>query len=78
MAVTEGGKSALMRRLVASGRRKSAVRATTPTRRPAKVTIKLSESELHLLATIAPQRGMTRTEWIVALVRARFGSPVQT
>ena len=79
MAANEGGKSALMRRLVerAVGDGRAPVRATMPTSASRKVTIRLSESELHLLATIAAQRGMNRTQWIASLVRARIGFPVQ-
>ncbi len=32
---------------------------------------------MRQLAEISHQRGMTRTGWIVALVRSRLGSPVQ-
>lgn len=32
---------------------------------------------MRQLADTAGQRGMTRTGWIVALVRSRLGSPVQ-
>ena len=35
------------------------------------------ESEMRQLAEVSHQRGMTRTGWIVALVRSRLGSPVQ-
>jgi len=79
MAAIEGGKSALMRRLVerAVGDGRAPARATIATSASRKVTIRLSESELHLLATIAAQRGMTRTQWIASLVRARLGFPVQ-
>ncbi len=79
MAAREGGKSALMRRLVeqAVGNGKAPVQGRLATGASRKVTIRLSESELHLLATIAAQRGMNRTQWIASLVRAWIGSPVQ-
>jgi ATP-dependent Clp protease ATP-binding subunit ClpA len=79
MAATEGGKSALMRRLVehAVGNGKSPARETMATGASRKVTIRLSESELHLLATIAARRGMNRTQRVASLVRARLGFPVQ-
>jgi hypothetical protein len=32
---------------------------------------------MRQLAEVSHQRGMTRTGWIVALVRSRLGSPVQ-
>ena len=79
MAATEGGKSSLMRRLVerAVGDGRAPARAMMATSASRKVTIRLSESELHLLATIAAQRGMNRTQWIASLVRTRLGFPVQ-
>ncbi|TLG71885.1 plasmid mobilization relaxosome protein MobC [Methylocystis sp. B8] len=79
MAATEGGKSALMRRLVqqAMGNGKSLAQGPIATGVSRKVTIRLTESELHLLATVAAQRGMNRTQWIASLVRARLGFPVQ-
>lgn len=79
MAAGEGGKSALMRRLVeqAVGNGKAPAQGMLATGASRKVTIRLSESELHLLATIAAQRGMNRTQWIASLVRARLGFSVQ-
>ncbi|MBM3578927.1 MAG: MobC family plasmid mobilization relaxosome protein [Alphaproteobacteria bacterium] len=79
MAASEGGKSALMRRLVerAVGDGRTPARATIATSASRKVTIRLSDSELQLLATIAARRGMNRTQWIASLVRARLGFPVQ-
>ena len=78
-AANEGGKSALMRRLVeqAVGNGESSTEATIATGASRKVTIRLTESELRLLAAIAAQRGMNRTQWIASLVRARLGFPVQ-
>lgn len=79
LAVTEGGKSALLRRLITDA---LDIRATgaapLPIGRAEKVTLRIRESEVRQLAEIAQRRGMTRTGWIVALVRARLGSPVQT
>lgn len=79
MAADVGGKSALMRRLVeqAIGDRNSPAQGTLPTGRSCKVTIRLRESELTLLAAIAARRGMNRTQWIASLVRARIDFPVQ-
>jgi uncharacterized protein YukE/predicted DNA binding CopG/RHH family protein len=79
MAATEGGKSALMRRLVerAVGDTNAPARAMAATSASRKVTIRLKESELHLLAIFAAQRGMNRTQWIASLVRARLGFSVQ-
>jgi len=78
LAVTEGGKSMLLRRLIADALNASPARiAPLPVGRPQKVTVRLRESEMRQLAEISHQRGMTRTGWIVALVRSRLGSPVQ-
>ena len=79
LAVTEGGKSALMRRLIADALdMRSPCAAPLQIGRPEKVTLRFRDSEMRRLAEIAERRGMTRTGWIVALVRARLGSPVQT
>ncbi len=78
LAATEGGKSALLRRLITEAldmRASSA--APLPIGRPEKVTLRLRESEMRQLVEVAHQRGMTRTGWIVALVRAQLGSSVQ-
>jgi hypothetical protein len=79
LAVTEGGKSALLRRLItdALDMRAPGV-APLPIGRPEKVTLRFRDSEMRQLSEIAYRRGMRRTGWIVALVRARLGSPVQT
>src|SRR5260370_18227680 len=78
VAASEGGKSALLRRLIADVLNASPARiAPLPVGRPQKITVRLRESEMRQLAEISHQRGMTRTGWIVALVRSRLGSPVQ-
>jgi hypothetical protein len=78
LAATQGGKSALLRRLIADALNASSVRAVPlSVGTPQKVTVRFRESEMRQLAEIAHQRGMTRTGWIVALVRSRLGSPVQ-
>jgi hypothetical protein len=78
LAATEGGKSALLRRLIGDALGTPALRAVPmPIGRPHKITARFRESEMRQLAEMAAQRGMTRTGWIVALVRARLGSPVQ-
>jgi hypothetical protein len=79
LAVAEGGKSALMRRLIADALDvRSPCAAPLQIGRPEKVTLRFRENEMRQLAEIAHRRGVTRTGWIVALVRARLGSPVQT
>ncbi len=78
LAVTEGGKSALLRRLITEALSACAPSAAPlPIGRPEKVTLRFRENEMRKLAEIAQRRGMTRTGWIVALVRARLGTPVQ-
>ncbi|WP_108523238.1 plasmid mobilization protein [Bradyrhizobium algeriense] len=78
LAATQGGKSALLRRLIAEALNAPARSISAlPVGRPHKVTVRFRESEMRQLAEIAHQRGMTRTGWIVALVRSRLASPVQ-
>src|SRR4051794_24242483 len=72
VAASEGGESALLRRLIADVLNTSPARiAPLPVGRPQKITVRFR------VADIARQRGMTRTGWIVGLVRSRLGSPVQ-
>ena len=78
VAASEGGKSALLRRLITDLLNASPARiAPLPVGRPEKITVRFRESEMRQLADTARQRGMTRTGWIVALVRSRLGSPVK-
>lgn len=78
LAATQGGKSALLRRLIAEALASPAPRILAlPVGRPEKVTVRFRESEMRLLVEVSHLRGMTRTGWIVALVRSRLGSPVQ-
>ena len=78
-AVSEGGKSALLRRLIIDALDMRAPGAAPlPIGRPEKITLRFRDSEMRQLSEIAHRRRMTRTGWIVALVRARLGSPVQT
>ena len=78
LAATQGGKSALLRRLIADALDAPATRILAlPVGRPEKVTVRFRETEMRQLAEVSHQRGMTRTGWIVALVRSRLGSPVQ-
>ncbi|MDA9408026.1 plasmid mobilization protein [Bradyrhizobium sp. CCBAU 45384] len=77
LAATQGGKSALLRRLIADALAAPAPRIALPIGRPEKVTVRFRESEMQQLAEVSQQRGMTRTGWIIALVRSRLGSPVQ-
>ena len=78
LAATQGCKSALLRRLIADALDAPSRRVfALPVGRPEKVTVRFRESEMRQLAEVSHQRGMTRTGWIVALVRSRLGSPVQ-
>jgi Mobilization protein NikA len=78
VAASQGGKSALLRRLITDVLNASPTRiAPLPMGRPQKITVRFRESEMQQLVDISRQRGMTRTGWIVALVRSRLGSPVQ-
>ncbi|MFB6452760.1 MobC family plasmid mobilization relaxosome protein [Bradyrhizobium tunisiense] len=77
-ASTRGGKSALLRRLIAEALAAPSPRILAlPVGRPEKVTVRFRESEMRQLAEVSLQRGMTRTGWIVALVRSRLASPAQ-
>jgi len=78
LAATEGGKSALIRRLLegAVGAPESK-RAPVAVGAPQKVTVRFRESELRQLGEMAAARGMTRTQWITSLVRSRLGAPAQ-
>ncbi|WP_376989488.1 plasmid mobilization relaxosome protein MobC [Bosea sp. R86505] len=78
LAATEGGKSALIRRLLegAVGVPESK-RAQVAVGAPQKVTVRFRESELRQLGELATARGMTRTQWITSLVRSRLGAPAQ-
>lgn len=78
LAATEGGKSALIRRMLESavGAQESK-RAPVAVGSPQKVTVRFRESELRQLGEMALARGMTRTQWITSLVRSRLGAPAQ-
>ena len=78
LALSEGGKSALLRRLIAQALEAGpSCAAPLPIGKPEKVTLRFRESEMRQLSETACRRGMTRTGWIVALVRSRLASPVQ-
>ena len=78
LAHAEGGKSALLRRLIGEALdARPLTSASLPIGKPQKITLRFRDSEMRQLAEIAHWRDMTRTGWIVALVRARLGAPVQ-
>jgi hypothetical protein len=78
LALTEGGKSALLRRLISQSLdlQSPCAAATIPIGKPEKITVRLRDTEIRQLTEVARMRGMTRTSWIVALVRTRLRSPV--
>ena len=78
VAGREGGRSAALRGLIEKALGEQPSRAATlPVGAPTKVTVRFRQSEIQQIAQAAAQRGMSRTQWIVSLVRARLGSPVQ-
>ncbi|MBX9907840.1 MAG: plasmid mobilization relaxosome protein MobC [Beijerinckiaceae bacterium] len=78
LAATEGGKSALIRRLLESAvGAPESKRAPVAVGTPQKVTVRFRESELRQVGEMATVRGMTRTQWITSLVRSRLGAPAQ-
>ena len=80
----EGGKSAVLRRLVdeAFGARQPTSTQGAHSPLPAisaalgpstKVTLRLRADEVAQLVALAEARGMSRTQWITSLVRSRLG-----
>lgn len=80
----EGGKSVVLRRLVdeAVGARCAASANSAGSALPAisaalgpstKVTLRLRAEEVDRIIALAEARGMSRTQWITSLVRARLG-----
>lgn len=78
LAATEGGKSALIRRLMESAvGAPESKRGPVAVGAPQKVTVRFRDSEMRQLKELASARGMTRTQWITSLVRSRLGAPAQ-
>lgn len=75
LAATEGGKSALLRRMLESvtGQVPSAPLRALGAGASDKITVRFRRSERVAIADAAAVRGMTRTAWITSLVRARLG-----
>ena len=80
----QGGKSVVLRRLVgeAVGAHQTASADGAGSTLPAisaafgpstKVTLRLRVEEVNQLVALAEARGMSRTQWITSLVRARLG-----
>lgn len=78
MAASHGGRSALLRGLVDQALRNSRDESVVPSpreRTSARVEIRLTATDIERLDAAASERGLKRTEWIVALLRRRlFGN----
>jgi len=73
-AAEGGGRSRLLRRLVERAAQASLPQAAqTPSKLPTgKLTLRLAEADLALLAVEAAAVDLSRTQWSVALIRARL------
>jgi hypothetical protein len=75
MAASHGGRSALLRGLVDQALRRPDDEVTVPSpreRATARVEVRLTATDLKRLDAAADERGLKRTEWIVALLRRRL------
>jgi hypothetical protein len=75
MAASHGGRSALLRSLVDRALRTSDEAVVVPEpreRTTARVEVRLTASDIERLDAAAGERGLKRTEWIVALLRRRL------
>ena len=73
-AADQGGRSRLLRRLM-DGVAQAALPApedAPPTAGSGKLTLRLGEADLRLLELEAAERGLSRTQWSVALIRRRL------
>lgn len=80
VAAEAGGRSALLRNLIAQAAAGAGEGEATPASAPRpsrRVEIRLGDDELALLDVAAAERGLTRNAWIAALVRHRLrdGAP---
>ena len=73
-AAEQGGRSRLLRRLVERAAQASLpAPVQAPPRRPSgKLTLRLADEDLALLTVEAEAAGVSRTQWSVALIRARL------
>lgn len=73
-AAERGGRSRLLRRLVEGAAQASLPAPVEPVARPStgKLTLRLGEADLALLAAEAEVVGLSRTQWSAALIRARL------
>ena len=84
MAASHGGRSAHLRGLIDQALRNPQDEVVVPSHRErttARVEIRLTATDIERLDAAASERGLKRTEWIVALLRRRlFGKspPPQT
>lgn len=75
MAASHGGRSAVLRSLVDRALRagdESVVISEPRERTTARVEVRLTASDIERLDAAASERGLKRTEWIVALLRRRL------
>ncbi len=75
MAAFHGGRSAVLRQLVDRALRAgddSVVISEPRERTTARVEVRLTASDIERLDAAASERGLKRTEWIVALLRRRL------
>jgi hypothetical protein len=75
MAASHGGRSALLRSLVDRALRTPDEAVVVPEPRElttARVEVRLTASDIERLDAVAGERGLKRTEWIVALLRRRL------
>ena len=78
-AAERGGRSRLLRRLV-EGAAEPALpepEESSPTGRTGKLTLRLGMADLAQLTTEAEAMGLSRTQWSVALIRARLHRRLQ-
>lgn len=75
MAASHGGRSALLRSLVDKAAQSPDNDVVVPSpreRTTARVEVRLTSSDIVRLDAAAGERGLKRTEWIVALLRRRL------
>jgi uncharacterized protein (DUF1778 family) len=73
-AATQGGRSRLLRRLMEAAAQAPlpAAESAPPKAATGKLTLRLPASDLAALAAEADALGLSRTQWVVALIRRRL------
>lgn len=73
-AASQGGRSRLLRRLMERAAQAALpeVLEASPARLTGKLGLRLASTDLAVLEAEAARKGMTRTQWTVALIRARL------